>query len=266
MVYSARKLPLTGIFRPRSKRSHYCYSPLNEDLKDIRLITLHPGDSTANLEISIQTVSLMPESPPIYEALSYAWGSAKSMTSIRIGEDSLAVTKSLANALRHLRYSEDSRALWIDAICINQQNLTERSHQVKRMADIYSLADRVVAWLGPARDQSGWGMKIIEHLGSQIEVDWELLEMKTASRESEPHWSEKFNDLPFGNEEQEAITDILSRPWFERLWVKQEIRLANCHAIVMSGFDVIAWQCLRKAVFCLDHKRLSSVKKSLKRA
>ena len=107
------------ISKPKTQRCPYHYSPLNEELKEIRLITLHPGDFEADLEISIQIVRLTPEDPPIYEALSYFWGSIKSMPDIKIGDDDLAITKSLASVLRYLRYEEQARILWVDAICVN---------------------------------------------------------------------------------------------------------------------------------------------------
>ena len=247
------------VFKPKSRRVLYRYSPLNKELNDIRLITLHPGAFASDLYISLQTVSLTPESPPIYEALSYAWGSTKNMTSIRIGENRLAVTKNLAEAMRHLRYSENPRTLWIDAICVNQQDLRERGHQVKRMADLYSLADRIVVWLGPEKSNSGLGMKIIEHMSSQLEVDWKNNEMKPASRKSESHWSNTNQAMPFSKEERLGINDVLTRPWFERLWVQQEIRLANRHAFAMCGSAIIAWESLRKTMFCLYHKRFSPI-------
>ena len=80
--------------------------------------------------------------------------------------------------------------------------------------------------------------------------------MKPASTESEPHWSDKIKDLPYGEIEQFAIRELVCRPWFERLWIQQEILLANRHAICMCGSDIIAWQCLRKAFFCLVAKMI----------
>lgn len=241
----------------KRRRTPYQYSPLDDDLNEIRLLTLHGGDFTANIQISIQTTLLSPENPPIYEALSYVWGSTKNLIDIRIGNDCLAVTRNLAKALPYLRYKDKPRILWIDAICVNQQDLKERGHQVKRMADLYTLADRVVVWLGPEKNDSGWGMRILDQLGSQITVDFRTCEMKPASKESEPHWSDDHQELPYGDGELLAVNEVLSCPWFERLWVQQEIRLANHNALFMCGLDMIAWQSLRQAIFCLHSKEFS---------
>ena len=236
----------------------YQYTPLNEEVNEIRLMTLHEGDFMSEIKVSISTTVLTPDNPPTYEALSYVWGSQKNPLDVKVGSHTITVTRNLAEALRHLRYKDRPRQLWIDAICVNQQDLEERAHQVKRMADIFRLADRVVVWLGPEKDDSHLAIKILEDLTSHIEVDWSTLQMVPASQDSESHWSERTRALPYTNEELLATKELLCRPWFERLWVQQEICLANSHAIVMCGVDVIAWVSLRKAIFCLLRKRLPS--------
>ena len=64
------------------------------------------------------------------------------------------MTRNLAEALQYLRYENRPCVLWIDAICVDQNNIPERGHQVVRMAAIYPQASRVVVWLGPERDDS----------------------------------------------------------------------------------------------------------------
>lgn len=83
---------------------------------------------------------LAPDTPPIYEALSYVWDIIGDPVDIKIGpsgSDRLFITQNLATALPYLRYENEIRTLWIDAICINQQDLRERSSQVRIMGDIY---------------------------------------------------------------------------------------------------------------------------------
>lgn len=240
----------------------YQYTPLNEELNEVRLLTLHEGDFTAGVQVSIHTVPLMPENPPIYEALSYVWGSTENLTDIKVGNDCLAVTRNLAKALPYLRYKDKPRTLWIDAICVNQQDLKERGHQVKNMADLYRLANRVIVWLGPEKNHSDRGMRTLDRLSSQLEVDESTCEMKPASKEAEPHWSDDRRIFPCSYGELLAINEVLSRPWFERLWIQQEIRCANRNAIILCGWDMIAWQSLGRAIscrglFCLKHKILS---------
>jgi hypothetical protein len=63
----------------------------------------------------------------------------------------LHITKNLGAALKDIRSSSEVVKLWVDAICINQDHLAEKNHQVKNMGSIYWMAERVLVWLGPER-------------------------------------------------------------------------------------------------------------------
>ena len=229
----------------------YQYKPLNDDLKEIRLLNLHRGDFKADIHISIDTVSLAPDNNPTYEALSYVWGSLENPIDIQVGAHTLAVTHNLAEALPYLRYRDKPRVLWIDAICVNQQDLKERSCQVRRMADLYRLAERVVVWLGPEKKDSGYGLRVLRDLSSKITADWLHETLEPKSHGTDEHWADVNKDLPYGDKEFRAINSLLSCPWFERLWIWQEIRLAKSNAIMICGSDTIPWECFRTTLFCL---------------
>lgn len=145
----------------------YKYIPLKAEASEIRLLTLHSSDNDSDQPIiSIETTTLNNEHVPKYESLSYAWGKWSTLEDILVVENGpsnfrilgrqkkkftrLSVTPNLAEALRFLRYKDQDRVFWIDAICIDQKNLVERSEQVVRMGEVYSKAQRVVAWLGPS--------------------------------------------------------------------------------------------------------------------
>jgi hypothetical protein len=92
---------------------------------------------------------------PAYEALSYYWGdSTRSHTVFVSGNYSLGITTNLSEALQYIRNEEKDVILWADAICIDQENLEERSCQVQLMSKIYQTATRVIIWLGPEDDYS----------------------------------------------------------------------------------------------------------------
>ena len=82
-----------------------------------------------------------------YEALSYVWGDGSEKTPIQINGSTLEVGTNLRLALFNLREPNKPRTLWIDAICINQDDISERNQQVTIMGDIYSRARRTVVWL-----------------------------------------------------------------------------------------------------------------------
>lgn len=86
---------------------------------------------------------------PKYQALSYAWEGTMRECPIYCDGKVLFVTKSCEGALRRLIYGKSSRLIWVDAICINQQDTQERNQQVSMMGDIYRKAEHVNVWLGP---------------------------------------------------------------------------------------------------------------------
>ncbi|KAF1929496.1 HET-domain-containing protein, partial [Didymella exigua CBS 183.55] len=124
------------------------YNPLDIGSKDIRLLSLSPGADGEELICSLSQYSL--PNAPTYEALSYTWQNPAHPIdeSINLQESKFNVTWNLHEALCHLRTENTTRTLWIDAICINQDDLDERAQQVPFMKDIYRNAGHVVVWLG----------------------------------------------------------------------------------------------------------------------
>lgn len=102
--------------------------------------------------------------------------------------------------------------MWIDAVCVDQENLEERSQQVQRMAEIYKLADRVVVWLGESDSQTVFAMNLLSYLASQIEIDWKQEAMKPASQRGTcEDWADDTKVLPYGKEELNAIDTLVRR-------------------------------------------------------
>lgn len=194
-----------------------------ESGNSIRLVLLHPGTSSDTLSCNLITCEL--DQPPDYEALSYTWAdenSDRSLTQeIRCGPEyrKIAITKNCEVALLRLRLEDDPRFLWIDALCIDQSNVRERSHQVHLMSKIYHKAFRVVVYLG---DRSFESDRLFDYL-------------------SDP---KVHCGLPEG-EAVELAMDLFKRNWFKRLWALQEIVVARA-AIVICGSKTIKWQALSK--------------------
>ena len=225
------------------KPALYRYTSL--DRGEIRLLTLHRGPLKADLQISIEKVALIPDNPPIYEALSYYGGLPDYTVEISANEQRLYITQKLAAALAFLRYKDKPRKLWIDAICINRRDLKERSRQVKRMGDIYKLADRVVGWLGPKTERSSTGVKILEDMSTiKVEPGNQVLEPASL----DVHRLRKDVRFPQRLRDFLAIGAVIKRPWFDRLWVQQEIRLAKRDPILLCGRDIIAWKSFCRAI------------------
>jgi hypothetical protein len=179
-----------------------------------RIIRLHPGQFHDPIRIDLFTEEL--SSLPEYDALSYVWGTEISGLPVTVNGRVLKVTANLEIALRYLRYKDAVRALWIDAICINQRIPDERYHQVRLMGDIYSSARHVIVWLGPAEEES------------DMTIDWILGKVGTAG-------SLQMLMFRFG------LRALCGRPWFSRVWVVQEVALATKDPVVVCGSKHLPW-------------------------
>ncbi|PQE18702.1 hypothetical protein CJF30_00009696 [Rutstroemia sp. NJR-2017a BBW] len=196
----------------------YRYSSLPPGSESIRLLRLLPSeDEAAPLCCKLCNYSLQRSSlrTHMYEALSYVWGDPKETLPIRVDENQFRITANLHAALLRLRDHSFERIIWVDAICIDQSNMEERKNQVQLMAKIYSNAHRVVVWLG----EQG------------VEIEGALEDIKIAANEELVKQVKK-------NTNQEAVVDLLRNPWFQRIWVLQEVAAAR-NIIIMCGSTTI---------------------------
>lgn len=193
-------------------------------------------------------------SKPSYEALSYTWGSAQDTVHIDVISvitevqhiSTIQIGVNLYYALLDLRRLDKPRTLWIDALCINQDDLVERSKQVKRMEHIYTYARRVVVWLGTEGEGSSLALRTLEYLGEQLEYTKSYYWMPAPERKEKDWWLPEHR-LTFDDEQWIAIALLIQRPWFGRLWVMQEIQLANDEAVLQCGETEVRWYYLRRA-------------------
>ncbi|KAK0512926.1 hypothetical protein JMJ35_004943 [Cladonia borealis] len=233
----------------------YQYPALDVEAGYIRLMYLLPAETSAVIRIELAHIRLTKEDVPKYEALSYAWGERATPEVIYVGQkgdNTIAVTRSLHQALSYLRYRDKRRVLWVDAICVDQQHLEERGHQVQRMGDVYSLADRVIVWLGRDDTTSAHAIQLLRTIGSKVEVDWITSTMKPVLQD-DADWADMTNARSYSGQDLFAVYSLLMRPWFERLWVQQEIH-SNRNAVLICGLDTLSWHDFRKAIFFFYHK------------
>ncbi|KAE8446244.1 hypothetical protein EG329_012330 [Mollisiaceae sp. DMI_Dod_QoI] len=180
----------------------YHYSSLSQGPGRIRLLRLLPSESIETeiqcelLEYNLQKSSY---GAHLYEALSYTWGDSEKPRSISVNKQTLAITENLHAVLLRLRDHSFERILWIDAVCINQQDLKEQGQQVQLMARIYSQAARVLVWLGETAGNSDTALE-----GIRVAAE---------------------------SESTDSLND-------ERIWVLQEVAAAR-HILIMCGSMVI---------------------------
>ncbi|KAH8897604.1 HET-domain-containing protein, partial [Thozetella sp. PMI_491] len=178
----------------------YRYYPLNEEESQFRLVTILPGNWADEVQCTLKTWSW--EGRPSYEALSYVWGNASDRRRIWLDNTPFYATANLEHALRFIRQPYP-RTLWIDAICVNQEDLDERSSQVQLMRRTYREASNVVFWIG--------------NEGAESRLAFHLL-----------HLVDKLvngpNPPPTGQRAVASLYyDILMRPYWERAWIIQEV-------------------------------------------
>ncbi|QIW95021.1 hypothetical protein AMS68_000539 [Peltaster fructicola] len=136
------------------KAAIYAQHAITTAHQDIRVLMLLPGHYSDEIEcgLSVHSLKSKEEHNQGYDALSYTWGGYCENKHISIHNCSFKVTDNPYRALRQLRSCKTQRTLWIDALCINQDDLQERGEQVTIMALIYKSADNVLVWLGDSTD------------------------------------------------------------------------------------------------------------------
>lgn len=204
------------------------YQSIPRESNGFRIFELLPGVSASPAEIRGNLHEARLSNSPKYEALSYCWGDPTVKHSIQINGKPLPLTHNLYYALHHLRQPNESRYLWIDAICINQQDLDERSQQVGFMRQIYNQASHVVVWLGPEADNSLVGMLLAKNLLRAYHQRASTGDLRQYQHLQDVGLSAVYN-LPAYRDGRDfvALFKLFDRAWFERGWVVQEVASAK---------------------------------------
>lgn len=141
--------PSSSVSWSTEDRMDYEYQPLVSN-DEIRRLILEPGAGDASLIGSMERIRLSETSDSTsFEAISYVWGSDIKDHWIKIDGKAIPITTSLSDALRQVRRPDRPRALWADAICINQDNYEEKNHQVALMGRIYRASSCTLICLLP---------------------------------------------------------------------------------------------------------------------
>ncbi|KAF8853909.1 HET-domain-containing protein [Acephala macrosclerotiorum] len=234
------------------------YNPLPVDSKSIRILTLFPDEHrTSEIQCELKSAKILDTngSPTIespFYALSYTWGEPDFCHTIICNGSEIKITQNLFDALRQLRLKEKSRTLWVDAICINQENTNEKSIQVPLMKNIYQQATAVIIWLGLEDESTIQAIKMIRtasictlqepgartHGQPPAAITYEEFDDKVNTARGFPSIDER--------DEWQSLARLLGRKWFSRCWIKQESALAS-QAVVLVGPHLFAWSDLCNA-------------------
>ncbi|KAK5651072.1 hypothetical protein OQA88_13709 [Cercophora sp. LCS_1] len=171
---------------------------------------------------------------PPYIAISYAWGDPRVTPAIKVNTVQFPVTTSLYGALDALRSSREPVMLWADALCINQQDLGERSSQVKEMSRIYANAASVAVWLGPEANGSALAVRLLESV-----ANWSYDQHGHMKKEKQLAHLLNYRKVA-------ALISLFERAYFGRLWVVQEI-LSAATVDVYCGSSTLPWKMYKDA-------------------
>jgi hypothetical protein len=241
--------------------SSYRYRRI-EDIDGIRLLELFPATEHGRGPLRGRIVHARLSDPPRYTALSYCWnsigypGPAESRDPIiDLGsEGTLAVTRNLFDGL-HSALGKGhcgTNMLWVDQICINQDDVVEKSSQVTLMKDIYKQAHLVLVWFGndAPTGEGDRALRFADHIASRIEEkrllspDFDFLPIVNSSVDI------GIPSLHDATADYMSLIALLTRPWFGRSWIVQEVSL-NANKRVLCGSTEVSFDSLTTAlIYC----------------
>jgi Heterokaryon incompatibility protein (HET) len=221
----------------------YQYQQLSSPTS-IRVLNLLPCPARLQdkqLKCTLEEVSL--DNNPTFQALSYTWGENLFPCTLLCGSHGIKITQNLQHTLQHFRQPDKELRIWIDAICINQSDTEEKSHQIPLMEEIYRKASNVLIWLGKESEGSEEAIHYLTRIGRKfLDRGGPILEPKL-EQNCEEHgpankelWEEVYND----SDMTKKTEVIWARAWFSRRWIIQEIAFARA-ATVHCGTEKIEW-------------------------
>ncbi|KAK8030351.1 heterokaryon incompatibility protein-domain-containing protein [Apiospora arundinis] len=200
------------------------YQPLNPETKEIRLFDLFPGKEGDPLTGRLRVVSL--DRTPKYDALSYVWGSSEPQKVINLEDGSyISAGPNLCLALSDLRRKWRSRTLWIDALCINQQDDNEKGHQVLMMSQVFRTATITRAWLNHEVDPRDPSLRALPKLAGKKHFKkggiWVVAYSKRDIILNHLRMAQKVEDHDWSF--WKPAIDILRDVYWSRIWIQQEL-------------------------------------------
>jgi hypothetical protein len=199
--------------------------------RQIRLLKLLPGQPGDKIKCQLYTAWLSHK--PCYECISYSWGTLPPQITIECNRVDFEVRQSLYAALCGLRYESEPRILWTDAICINQSDNAEKSHQVSLMTSIYEEAKSVIVWIGEETTDSRLAIETVHKLciaktkpGVGVFNTRQMKELGIPSTFSFAY---------------PALLAMLKEPYFSRSWIVQEVGVSK-DADVHWGKYSVRWK------------------------
>ena len=212
------------------------YRALDPNRDSVRLLILQPGQPADAVQCRLRIAYLSER--PEYDALSYTWGDEHNLMPLVLDGRTVSIRRNLWTFQGNLRHTQTQQMVWADAVCINQSDLKEKSHQVNMMDRIFRSARTVRAWLGEERDDSAALFDFLADVQRRVgnTYDTETL----------------FKHYKFATmvDTWQALLKFSERPYWHRTWIMQELLLAQ-NITIHCGEQTIPWETFRIAHLCL---------------
>jgi hypothetical protein len=193
--------------------------------RSMRLLILHPSPSTSSL-ITADLIEVSLDSRPHYDAISYTWGDPTDQQLIYVNSTAIVIRRNLYDFLVKLRDASSARTLWVDALCISQQDMAEKSAQVAIIGEIFQNAKCVRAWLREHAD------------GSEQLFETQYMDL---ARHQVSKWTNGAIQAPANHQFLPLWHAFWNRNYWKRTWIVQEIVLAR-EITLHCGNSSASWQ------------------------
>ncbi|KAK1467029.1 hypothetical protein CMEL01_11022 [Colletotrichum melonis] len=220
------------------------YVPLDMLVGEIRILVVTPSEDR-----EAPVIAHLAHCPMVcevsYHALSYTWGNAGDTVEIVVNGHRMQVRRNLEQALRTIRSKEVSMPIWIDALCIDQLNVAERTRQVARMFDIYDRASQVICYVGEHSDETDMALDFVKPM-DQLKIEM--------NKKGEYNIGKEGNKIgpDLYPARCAALYKFMCRPYFRRVWVVQEVAISSDPAVIVDNRKAVAFGSLDAAAYNLQ--------------
>ena len=215
------------------RRDAGIYQSLNTEKQEIRLVVVQESKDDDMIHCTLKTRQVKSVIGAPYETISYVCGDPNNRKPVMMNKQPLEIPANAERALRRLllRSPDSKRTVWIDALCINQTDVEEKSIQVGLMYYIYSGGVRNHIWLGEGDETTTRAIRLIQKLADEMKNEWRI-------RTEHGYVLSDKEDASYGLQFEisqadiTAITRYYASDWFQRIWIIQEAvlpKLSSCH-------------------------------------
>ena len=187
--------------------------------------------------------------PPPYTALSYCWEDQTPDQNLRCGGSTLLVTPNVRNFLSYFSTVE-THYIWIDGVCINQIDISEKNHQVSFMKHVYTKASNVVIWLGESDPAIDVAIQKIPEIVP-------LADNYSGAKDGCEDALKRYGIPIRGGLFWKGVEALLSKPWFSRLWTFQEAVLPE-DVEIRCGRNILSYDLMTEFTRALGTDKKSA--------